>query len=700
MTLDAVDELMPFRRGVLGLLVSLVLAACAAPAHFATSDSALILPEAGLESELARRLVGRWEGDVDMTITERTLLIPSVRRQDGRWLVEAQYGVTNVNLTPVVVALDTTGGRVQLRFVSHLGSPVSLTLQQDGLLRGGLRQSNEARERAMELRRVSASAEVKPGSTAVERVSAAQRAREAGAPHGPAARTAAIEGPSNLPPAAPVLPSALRDLAADLPPLLVGRWDGAVELQVAERSLLIDSVTPQPDGRWKVQARYGFTEKDAGPVPTTLDLSGDRVVIRFVTQLASRVSVTLHADQTLRGSFAMPFDARDRRLEMSRAVPAEQAEPLAIAFRYLPDQSRVADPGSVVAAIVTSGKGVARVSVALNGAEVHQRSEAAPPRSTVLSVPVTFREGPNVITITASEPGGAMRQEVRTIIYDPRAGAASVAPASPPPAPRERWAVVIGVGQYDHAGVPRLRYATADAEAVHQILLDRAGFKKENVLLLTDRTERKPSLRNLRYALGTFLARSARKDDTVLIYFAGHGAPETDLQGAEKDGLAKYLIPSDADPDDLYASALPMDEIQIIFGRIEAERVLVFLDTCYSGAAGGRTFASRRTRAVTLDEAFLDRLTRSKGRAIVTASRPGEVSLELPELGHGIFTYYLIEGLKGAADLNRDGIVSLQELYEYLEREVTRKSRAVGGNQHPVMKGELEGVLPIVQVKP
>ena len=134
---------MPFRRGVLGLLVSLVLAACAAPVHFATSDSALILPEAGLESELARRLVGRWEGEVDMTITERTLLIPSVRRQDGRWLVEAQYGVTNVNLTPIVVALDTTGGRVQLRFVSHVGSPVTLTLQQDGLLRGGLRQSNE-----------------------------------------------------------------------------------------------------------------------------------------------------------------------------------------------------------------------------------------------------------------------------------------------------------------------------------------------------------------------------------------------------------------------------------------------------------------------------------------------------------------------------------------------------------------------------
>ena len=73
--------------------------------------------------------------------------------------------------------------------------------------------------------------------------------------------------------------------------------------------------------------------------------------------------------------------------------------------------------------------------------------------------------------------------------------------------------------------------------------------------------------------------------------------------------------------------------------------------------------------------------------------------MELPELGHGIFTYYLLQGLNGAADLNKDGIVTVQELYEYVEQQVTQKSRSVGGNQHPVMKGELEGVLPLVKVK-
>jgi uncharacterized caspase-like protein len=142
-----------------------------------------------------------------------------------------------------------------------------------------------------------------------------------------------------------------------------------------------------------------------------------------------------------------------------------------------------------------------------------------------------------------------------------------------------------------------------------------------------------------------------------------------------------------------------MDELQIIFGRIEAERVVAFLDACYSGAAGGRTFSSRKTRAAAIDDLFIERLTRSKGRAIITASRPTEVSIELPELGHGIFSYYLVNGLKGAADLNRDGIISLQELYEYLEQQVTGKSRSVGGNQHPVMKGELEGVFPLVRTR-
>jgi uncharacterized caspase-like protein len=142
-----------------------------------------------------------------------------------------------------------------------------------------------------------------------------------------------------------------------------------------------------------------------------------------------------------------------------------------------------------------------------------------------------------------------------------------------------------------------------------------------------------------------------------------------------------------------------MDEFETIFSRIEAERVVVFLDACYSGAAGGRTFASRRTRAVNVDEAFHERLARAKGRAIITAARAAEVAVELSETGHGLFTYYLVQGLRGAADLDRDAVVTLQELYQYVEQRVSQHSRRVGANQHPVMKGELEGVLPLVRIR-
>ncbi|MBM4441171.1 MAG: caspase family protein, partial [Candidatus Rokubacteria bacterium] len=394
-------------------------------------------------------------------------------------------------------------------------------------------------------------------------------------------------------------------------------------------------------------------------------------------------------------------DADGTLTQEVRTVRYEPAVPLSVAVRFPDEGARVAHASSVVAAVATSSRGVERIRVTLNGRAVHEQAERRPQRSIVVAAPVTLEAGANTIEIVATETGGGERRERRVVVYEaPKAPAAAAAPAATPDAAPDRWAVIVGVGAYDHPGIPKLRYTVADAEALARTLIEVGGFKPSNVLLLTDRSDRKPTLRNLKWALGTFLARSARKADTVFIFFAGHGAPEIDVSGRERDGLAKYLVPMDADPDDLYATGLPMEEFETIFSRIEADRVVVFLDACYSGAAGGRTFASRKTRgALGLDSAFLDRIAKVRGRAIVTASRAAELSMELAELGHGLFTYYLVHGLRGAADLDQDGTVTLQELYQYVEREVTQRSRAVGGNQHPVLKGELEGQLPMVRVR-
>ena len=379
---------------------------------------------------------------------------------------------------------------------------------------------------------------------------------------------------------------------------------------------------------------------------------------------------------------------------------AKLSHPVTIVFTYPQSEAKLRDEASVIAALVSSARGVAKVLVELNGTEVYRQIEREPAKSLTLASPVKLKEGSNSIVVIAEDGEGSVSRETRTVIFEaPQTAAVSPAPPSTRAPPRNLWAVVVGVGRYDDSSIPRLRYTVPDAEAIYQTLVNVAGLKREHVLLMTDKTERKPTLRNIRWALGTFLSRSASKDDTVLIFFAGHGAPEVDPRGIERDGFAKYLIPSDAEADDLYSSALPMDELETIFSRIEAERVVAFLDTCYSGAAGGRTFGSRKTRAGQVDDEFIERLARSKGRAIITASRSTEVSLELPELGHGVFTHYLIEGLRGAGDGNRDGIVTLQELYEYVEGQVSRRSRAAGGNQHPMMRGQLEGSLPLVRVK-
>jgi len=307
-------------------------------------------------------------------------------------------------------------------------------------------------------------------------------------------------------------------------------------------------------------------------------------------------------------------------------------------------------------------------------------------------------EAKRIVRVVSHYVGGPT---VEALAWGARSAADTLVatPLSPPlPKVADRWAVVIGIGEYEHRQIPPLRFAVRDAEAMYEFLTTKGGYQKDHVLLLTDTTQTKPTLAGIKRALGDFLVRRSGREDMVLIYFAGHGAPEVDVAGIEADGLSKYLVPRDGDPDSLYTTALPMEEIQRIFMRIPSERVVMLLDTCYSGSAGGRTFARQQTRATGLNDQFLERLTRSRGRVIITASAPNEVALEMSTLGHGLFTYYVLQGLSGKADRNGDGLVTVSELYEYVEEEVDRKAREAGGRQRPLMKGEVEGTLPLAKV--
>lgn len=377
-------------------------------------------------------------------------------------------------------------------------------------------------------------------------------------------------------------------------------------------------------------------------------------------------------------------------------TPKGDTEAPKIAINQPAPDATVADEKILVTGLVTDNVEVVRVQVLVNGVEAPSLLDVGVVgRGVPVGVLAELKAGLNVIEIVATDKAGNVARLARNVTR--AASAASAIAPAPVAGPRiaNRWAVVIGVGDYDNRSVPKARFAESDADAMYRLLTTRAGYPRENVLLLTDKAPEKPTLQNIRLALGDFLARKTNRDDMVLIYYAGLGAPELDATSKETDGLAKYLIPRNVQPESLRKTALAMDELPAILARIPAERVVLLLDTSYSGTAGGRTFAPPNTRPRTLSDQFLERFARSRGRLVITASGPNEVALEPADLGHGLFTYYLLEGLSGKADRNGDGIVTVSELYPYVEDQVERRSRAAGGRQRPVMKGEIEGTLPL-----
>jgi uncharacterized caspase-like protein len=307
-----------------------------------------------------------------------------------------------------------------------------------------------------------------------------------------------------------------------------------------------------------------------------------------------------------------------------------------------------------------------------------------------------LRPGSNVIEVVATDKAGNVGRDARSVTRLTATAAATPTPvAGAGPRIATHWAVVIGVGDYDNKSVPRLRFADADADAMYRLLTTRAGYERENVLLLTDKAPEKPTLQNIRLALGDFLPRKTSRNDMVLIYFAGYGAPDADTTRKEADGVAKYLILRNVQPESLRKTAFAMDEIPAMLARVPAEHIVLLLDASYGGSPGGRTFAPSNAQSRTLSDQFLERIATSRGRLVITASGPNEVALEPADLGHGIFTYYLLEGLSGKADRNGDGVVTVSELFPYLEEQVERRARAAGGRQRPLMKGDIEGTLPL-----
>lgn len=236
------------------------------------------------------------------------------------------------------------------------------------------------------------------------------------------------------------------------------------------------------------------------------------------------------------------------------------------------------------------------------------------------------------------------------------------------------FALIIGVEKYSN-DLPDAQFAERDASAVKKHLL-AIGYPERNIKLLIGSRAVRSSMEAY---LEDWLPRNTKKDSRVFFYFSGHGAP------SPESGQA-YLVPWDGNPNFLERTAFPVKKLYADLNALKVKQVIVALDSCFSGA-GGRSVLAEGARPLV---SMVDAAVSPGGKILLfAAASPKEITSTLKDQGHGIFTYFFLKGLSGAAK-DESGRITPQKLYDYLKPKVQDAASRQNRDQTPVLEGSAE----------
>lgn len=273
-------------------------------------------------------------------------------------------------------------------------------------------------------------------------------------------------------------------------------------------------------------------------------------------------------------------------------------------------------------------------------------------------------------------------------------------------APR-RLALVVGSNRYQDPTFPTLKHAVDDARSIANLLHDPAQGHFDQVILFDDPTQttRSAILNELRR-----LKLELRRQDTFVFYFSGHGTADPLDAGSENDSLRSrpgtrddasadphyYLVASDTRANRLWETGIELTVLMGYLNELKAQRSVAIFDACFSGDGKSGLTPQARERLATVPNPWI-KLTQAIERsdAILMATGPGGVAQEDDRLGHGVFTYSLLEALttqQAQADTNRDGAVTPYEAHDFarlLASELSKSQQAPEGFFRVTGRGEL-----------
>jgi len=213
---------------------------------------------------------------------------------------------------------------------------------------------------------------------------------------------------------------------------------------------------------------------------------------------------------------------------------------------------------------------------------------------------------------------------------------------------KNSYAIVIGIENYRQK-LPKADYAVADAKTMTEYLTKVMGYPEENVVTLTNEHAAKSDFEKY---FEKWLFNNVEKDSSVFIYYSGHGAPNV------KTGDA-FLVPYDGDPSFIAETGYSLKRLYDNLGKLQAKEIIVALDSCFSGA-GGRSVLAKGARPLVMT---MESLAIPSKVAVLSASSGEQISSTYEEKGHGLFTYFMLKGIKGEGDANGDGAVEIGELF-------------------------------------
>jgi uncharacterized caspase-like protein len=255
------------------------------------------------------------------------------------------------------------------------------------------------------------------------------------------------------------------------------------------------------------------------------------------------------------------------------------------------------------------------------------------------------------------------------------------------------YAVIIGVSNYKDSKM-NLQYADDDANLFYDFLRSPFGgaVPEKNITLLLNENATRANI--IKAVNNQF--RNAFEEDVVIVYVASHGMPS-----ALGDEL--YFLGSDTDRDNLEGTGVSQYDIQKALNNCRSQKKIWVSDACHSGSVGtsGVMMRGEEEKAASnmVNRLLTNVASHDKNLIMLTASSAGETSQEAKEWGggHGVFTHYFVEGLKGAADENKNGLVDIREAYEYVRMKVSQETKK---KQYPELKGVYNNKFPMSVVKP